>query len=158
MVDIPGFVVRGAIRSKKTSQRIITIPKKGAHRCHCGHLPGFPKIIPSEAHEEWHGCALRQCFAVKRLLSVAGVELPITDKINMEALFFQDVNRSDCTGLYESIADLLQDAQIISNDKIIESWDGSRRLKDAVNPRVEIYISILEEIPVQESLLAREKV
>lgn len=149
MTDIPGFVIRGAVRSKKTSQKIITIPKKGAHRCHCGHLPGFPKIIPSDAHAAWHASAITQCYEVKRLL---GVRLPIEGPVSIEAIFYQDSHRSDCTGLYESLADLLQDAQIISNDKIIEDWDGSRRLKDAANPRVEIFISVLAEKPVQEVL------
>jgi len=153
MLEVPGFVIRGAVRSKKTSQRIITIPKKGAHRCHCGHLPGFPKILPSEAHEAWHAAAMSQCYEVKRLLQSAGVVLPISSPISVEALFYQDANRSDCTGLYESLADLLQDAMIITNDKIIEDWDGTRRLLDKASPRVEVFLTILESVPVQESLL-----
>ncbi len=151
-MDVPGFVIHGAVRSKKTSQRIINIPKKGAHRCHCGHMPGFPKILPSEAHEAWHTAAMSQCYEVRRLLQSAGTVLPISSPISVEALFYQDANRSDCTGLYESLADLLQDSGIISNDKIIEDWDGSRRLKDAASPRCEIFIRVLDDGPRQEEL------
>lgn len=43
------------------------------------------------------------------------------------------------------------------DDRQIEDWDGSRRLVDAADPRVEIYISIVgPAAPVQESLIEDE--
>jgi Holliday junction resolvase RusA-like endonuclease len=47
---------------------------------------------------------------------------------------------------------MLQSAGILSNDNQIEDWDGSRRLKDAGRPRVEIYITVVQERAVQEDL------
>ena len=61
-------------------------------------------------------------------------------------------SRADAVGLYESLGDLLQDGGILANDKLIEDWDGSRRLKDARNPRVEIFLTIVENRAVQEDL------
>lgn len=152
-MDVPGFVLRGAVRSKKTSQRIVTIPTKGSRKCHaCGGLRGFHKILPSEAHERWHKAAMAECWQIKAILAQRGVVLPIAGPVNVEAIFYQDANRSDATGLYESLADLLQDALIIVNDKQIESWDGSRRRVDKANPRVEVFIEILGDVAVQESL------
>ncbi len=152
-VEIPGFVILGAVRSKKTSQEIITIPHKGSHKCRCcGNMPGFKKIIPSKAHGIWHKWAGEQCLGIKAVLRARGVVLPIVSLVSIEAHFFQDANRSDATGLYESLADLLQDVGIIQNDKLIEDWDGSRRLVDKARPRVEVYISVVAERAVQTEL------
>jgi Holliday junction resolvase RusA-like endonuclease len=52
----------------------------------------------------------------------------------------------------EAVGDMLQAADIIRDDRQICAWDGSRRMLDGAEPRVEIYITILEEIPVQEKL------
>jgi hypothetical protein len=152
-MEIPGFVLLGAIRSKKTSQQIVTIPSRGAHKCRvCGKMPGFPKIIPSEAHKLWHSYAMEQCIVVKAKLRQRGIILPIVSSLSVEAIFYQDANRADATGLYESLADLLQDAGIIQNDKLIEDWDGSRRKVDKGNPRVEVYLTVVEERLVQQDL------
>ncbi len=154
MSEIPGFMLTGAIRSKKTSQQFVAIPKKGTHRCRaCGHMPGFPKIIPSVAHKEWHTDAMQQCLKIRVGLRTEGVDLPIAGSVSIRALFYRDANRGDATGLYESLADLLQDAQILGNDSQIEHWDGSRRLVDKQRPRIEVHISVIEERAVQEELL-----
>ena len=44
-------------------------------------------------------------------------------------------------GLMQGTADLLEKAGILLNDRLIESWDGSRIMGlDKDNPRVEIEI------------------
>ncbi len=168
MTDIPGFVISGAPRSKKTSQQIVTIPAKGSRRCRacgqcagpekcdeCGQLiaKGFKKIIPSDAYEAWHKEAMVQLMIVKAKLRQRGVEVPITDLINVRALFYQDVDRADAVGLYEGLGDTLQDAGIIENDKQIAHWDGSRRLKDKARPRIEVWLTVISTAPAQGSLL-----
>lgn len=154
MIEVPGFVVRGAPRTKKNSPRIVTIPRKGALRCHtCGHMTGFPRILPSEAYEEWESAALRECLVIRPVLTAAGFTLPITSPIGIEALIYRDRNVGDLSNYLEAVADMLQAAGIIADDRQIEDWDGSRRLIDRDNPRVEIYITILEETPIQESFL-----
>ena len=152
--EIPGFVFHGPVRTKKTGQQIVTIPNKGAHRCRaCGHIKGFPRLIPSEAYKVWHLDAMRQSLGIKSGLKKAGIALPIAGLVSIKALVYQDANRADAVGLYESIADLLQDCGILQNDRQIEHWDGSRRLVDKANPRVEIYLSVLVERAVQEELV-----
>lgn len=167
MTEIPGFVLVGAVRTKKTGQQIITIPAKGSTRCRtcnkahgpeycqeCGQsASGFPKIIPSKAHGEWHAEAMRQCENIKPQLVREGVELPITALVNVKALFYQDADRADAVGLYESLADLLQDAGIIKNDKQIVSWEGSLPLVDRGGPRVEVYMTVLRAMPVTRELV-----
>jgi Holliday junction resolvase RusA-like endonuclease len=158
-LNVPGFVIRAAPRTKKGHGRIITIPnRKPACRC-CGHKPGFPKLLPSDAYEKWEADAIRQCMTIKPKLIAAGVELPIVHPIGIEAVFYlsptkEGLMRLDCpdlSNLLEAVGDMLQEAGIIKDDRIICDWDGSRRLLG--EPRVEIYITILETIPVQENLL-----
>lgn len=155
MIEIPGFVIEGAPRSKKTSQKIINLPRAGARQCAaCGHRPGFPKLIPSHAHEVWHKSAMEQCLVVKAKLRARGMVLPVVGFVNVRALFYQDVDRADAVGLYESLGDLLQDTGILENDRLIAHWDGSRRLKDATRPRVEVYLEVIQERAVEQELFA----
>ena len=152
-MDIPGFVIPGPPRTKKTSNRVISIPKKGAHRCaRCGHMPGFPKVLPSEAYEQWEAAAVLHCAIIKAALRSVGVELPITAPVSVDAQIYRDRNVGDVCGYQQAIGDMLQDAGIISNDSQIEDWDGTRRRIDRESPRVEIWITMLEEGPQQLKL------
>jgi Holliday junction resolvase RusA-like endonuclease len=48
----------------------------------------------------------------------------------------------DASNLYEAPQDALQRAGIISNDYWIRTHEGSNRLRDEANPRVEIILSV----------------
>jgi Holliday junction resolvase RusA-like endonuclease len=154
MRTVPGFVIHGPPRTKKNSQRIVSI---GPMCRTCGKRGGFPKVLPSEAYEQWQSAALRECVPIKIALLRCGFVLPISDPISVEALIYRERNVGDLSNYLEAVGDMLQAAGIITDDKIIEDWDGSRRLKDAADPRVGIYITILEEIPIQESLPCQEE-
>jgi hypothetical protein len=65
---------------------------------------------------------------------------PIRDAVNCRALFYRDANRGDAVGFYQGLADLLEQRAVIANDRLIVSWDGSRLLKDAAEPRVEVVL------------------
>ena len=155
-LDVPGFVIRGPVRSKKNSPRVYGT---GPVCRLCGKRSGFPKVLPSLAFEEWQADAIRQCMTIKSKLRAAGVEIPIVHPIGIEALFYLAPTKSgamrldcpDLSNLMEAVADMLQEAGIIKDDRLIEDWDGSRRLLG--EPRCEVYITILEEIPVQDSLI-----
>lgn len=55
--------------------------------------------------------------------------------------FMKQKSTADLSNLYELPQDCLEKAKIISNDRIIESHDGSRKdLIDANNPRTVIFI------------------
>lgn len=153
MIAIPGFVVYGPPRTKKTSGKIISIPKPGSRKCFaCGHRPGFPKIIPSDAFTEWQAEALRQMIAIRMKLAARGVSLPIAGLVSIEALIYRHAEVGDVCGFEQAIGDMLQEARVIFDDKQIEDWDGTRRLKDAENPRVEVYITVVEPRAVQMPL------
>lgn len=145
-MEIPGFVISGPPRTKKTSSRIIQIPKKGGKKCAvCHHRPGFPKLIPSEAHEEWLKEAMAQAARIKAIFLRQGVALPLEGPVSVEALIYRDRLTGDACGFYQAIGDMLQTAGFIANDAQIEDWDGSRRLKDAKRPRIEIYLTLVSE-------------
>lgn len=156
LTEVPGFVIRGAPRSKKNSPRVVNI---GPLCRTCGKRGGFPKVLPSLAYEEWEADAVKQCMGIKTKLRNAGVELPIVHPIGVEALFYlaptkDGVMRRDCpdlSNLLEAVGDMMQEAGIIQDDRQIADWDGSRRILG--EPRCEIFVTILEAIPVQESLL-----
>lgn len=153
--DVPGFVLRGAPRSKKNSPRVVNI---GPMCRACGKRGGFPKVLPSLAFEEWQHDAVIQCMKIKPNLIAAGVELPIVHPVGIEALFYvaptkSGVMRLDCpdlSNLMEALADMLQEAGIIKDDRQIEDWDGTRRMLG--EPRIEVFITILQKVPVQEAL------
>jgi len=153
VTEIPGFKVVGPPRTKKTHNRIIQIPIKGARRCRCcGKIPSVPRVLPSEQYELWEKSALAQAFGIRAGLERAGVALPIASLVNVRALIYREADVGDVAGYIQAVGDMLQAAGILKNDKQIESWDGSRRLKDATNPRVEIFITVLVEKAVQEDL------
>jgi hypothetical protein len=153
VVEIPGFVIYGAPRTKKTHNRVIFVPKKGAHKCFsCGHLPAFPKVLPSEAFETWEGEALTQFILIRAKLARRGVALPIAGLVSIEAKIYREQASGDHSGFTQAIGDVLQKARILYDDAQIEDWDGTRRLKDAANPRVEIFITVVEPRAVQEDL------
>lgn len=149
MRELPGFVIRAIPRTKKNSQRIVSMGKQ----CRvCGKRGGFPKVLPSLAYEEWLESALVQCHGIRQALTNWGAVLPIEAPVGIEAHIYRDRNVGDLSNFLEAIGDMLQAAGIIKDDRQIEDWDGSRRLKDADNPRVEVFLTILSDQPVQESL------
>ena len=62
----------------------------------------------------------------------------------MRAVFYTAKRqRPDLTNLEQAVGDMLEKAGVITNDYWIGSWDGSRRLKDWDEPRVEITIRLM---------------
>jgi Holliday junction resolvase RusA-like endonuclease len=65
--------------------------------------------------------------------------------ISIMFLFYRNNKRKvDLSNLYEFPQDILEGAGIITNDNLIESHDGSRKLHDKESPRTEIYIKKYE--------------
>lgn len=152
-MELPGFVLRGAPRTKKTHSRIVNIPMKGAHKCRlCGRMPGRPRLIPSEAHEEWFAYVQDQARNIVATLRLRGFVLPIKEQVSISAQIYRDRATGDACGYYQAIGDMLQAVGIIDNDALIEDWNGSRRLKDAADPRIEIYVTVLESKPAQAEM------
>lgn len=118
------FTLTGAPRTKKTSSRLV-------------RAGGRAVILPSAAYAAWNRLAQIQLARVR----AAATGLPLAGNVNVRALIYREALIGDATGFYQAIADTLQEGGVVVNDRQIVSWDGSRLLKDAAEPRVEIEIS-----------------
>lgn len=119
--DEVNLTILGPPRTKKTHQQIVWVK-------------GKPRIIPSKPFREWENNAIPQIKAQWK-------GDPISEKIKVTAIFYRQAATGDLNNYMQALADTLQNAGVIKNDSLIESWDGSRKLKDAKNPRVEVKIS-----------------
>jgi hypothetical protein len=116
------LVIHGAPRTKKTSNRVMK-------------FGGRLKVVPSEAWCAWRDIAVQQ---------IAGRRAP-AGPLNCTALFYRAARVGDATGFYQGLADVLQEAGVVTDDKHIVAWDGSRLLADSRNPRVELTLTPLEQ-------------
>lgn len=119
------LTINGAPRTKKNSGRIVK----------CGV---FPRLLPSKAFEDWNRDA--QQLIRMQLPPNWG---PLHAPVNCKALFYRKADIGDACGYYQALADALEEAEVVFNDGLIVSWDGSRMLKDAKNPRIEVLIEVL---------------
>lgn len=110
-----------------------------------------PLLVPSAAYLEWERAAIRSLLGegiIKRVPSDSRTPTyrvqavaPIGFPVNCRALIYRDALRGDAVGFYQAIGDFLQLAGVVDNDKWIVSWDGSRMLKDAKRPRIELELT-----------------
>ena len=117
------FTIHGTPVTKKNSGQIVMVGK-------------FPKIFPSKAFRAWNKEAQLQ-------LAMARPKFALACPVNVEALFYREKSIGDAVGFYQALADALEEAHVVENDRWIVSWDGSRMLKDARNPRIEVTITPL---------------
>lgn len=97
---------------------------------------GRPVMLPSPEYTAWEtGCV--------RAAVYDRTDPSIEHEVNCCALIYRHANVGDATGYYQAIADCLEKLGIVKNDRLIVSWDGSRLLKDAENPRVEVTLSAI---------------
>jgi Holliday junction resolvase RusA-like endonuclease len=118
----------------------LTIPgpprtkKNGGTIKMCGRIR---KKIPSEAWMRWRDASI---FEIRKQFAAARIA-PIDFPINCAALFYRDAACGDACGFYQGLADLLEEAGVVADDKWITQWDGARLLKDSKWPRVELEIT-----------------
>lgn len=134
-VDRDGEIVPP--RTKKNSPQLIPRMK-------------HPILVPSEAYRAWErGClnSLKRAGLIVRDREHKTWRLaqgdPIRVPVNCRALIYRDRLVGDAVGFYQAIGDFLEAAGIVENDRLIQSWDGTRLLKDAARPRIEL---MLEEV------------
>ena len=101
--------------------------------------------IAPPAYRRWKKLADSQFLLVKVAALRARIALPIRDRVQICALFYRDRESGDLDNYEKGLGDWLQHVGIIGNDRQIASWDGSRLLKDAARPRIEIEITPFEE-------------
>ncbi len=133
------IVIPGAPRTKKNHGRVVRVKDKPVH-------------LPSDAWRRWRdGAILFARAGYTRAALAAGLPsrparegggyAPLAQPVNCAAWFYRDAETGDAVGYYQGLADLLQEAGVVADDKWIVSWDDSRMLKDAHNPRVEVTLS-----------------
>jgi len=115
------LTILGAPRTKKNSSRVLTF---GTRR----------KIVPSEPYLRWRDAAVMQIPRALRLPD---------QPYNCRLLIYRERRTGDAVGYYQAVADMLEEAGVLSDDKWIVAWDGSRLLHDKHRPRVEIEITPL---------------
>jgi Holliday junction resolvase RusA-like endonuclease len=139
------LTITGPPRTKKTSQRIFV-----------NRRTGKPFITSSGIATDWASGAIvqlrRQAADLPRSDYVTKVKGRKVTKnavwvkpVRVTALFYRDGERGDLCGYMQAVGDALEAAGIVSNDKIIGSWDGSLRLIDRKNPRVELELMALPD-------------
>jgi Holliday junction resolvase RusA-like endonuclease len=125
------YVIKLPPITKKNSQQILT-----------NHKTGRPFIMPSAKYKQYEKEAA--WFLKPR------PPRPIECAVNIKCLFYLPTRRRcDLTNLLEAVDDLLVHAGIIADDHygIVESHDGSRCFVDKDNPRTEITITRMIDMP-----------
>jgi Holliday junction resolvase RusA-like endonuclease len=125
MPAILSIILLAPPRTKKNSGQFVSIGRGDKKR---------NIILPSKAYREWESLVLGQ--AKKQ-----GGQLCIDYPVNARAVFYRERMTGDAVGYYQAIADVLQKAGVLKDDRWIVSWDGSRLDKDPVCPRVEVELT-----------------
>lgn len=116
------LTIIGAPRTKKCHSQIVRVG-------------GRVRLIPSKQYLAYRDDALWQLKAAWR-------REPIDLKVNCAAVFHRDRATGDLVNYLQALADILEDAGVIVNDRQIVTFDGSRLAKDAARPRVEVLLTL----------------
>ncbi len=123
------FTIDGPPRTKKNHQRIIRVK-------------GRPVIMQAKTADEWGKSAILQLMGQLRL---TGFPAGSGDAVSLRALVYRDRNVGDLGNYLAAICDALERAGVVVNDRLIQSFDGSRLLIDRKNPRVELELTPMVE-------------
>lgn len=126
------FVVVGAPRTKKNHSRIV------------GRFTARPRVLPSQQYETWEQGAMGSMYGIRAAARKFGWGLPLAQDVNCRAVFYRDADSGDATGYYQALADFLEKAGVVVNDRQIKQWDGSRLAKDRDNPRIEVWLEAID--------------
>lgn len=162
------LTIHGEPRTKKTSNElaflgrtadiagwlrgILSLPPKQQLRA----LLSRVRVVPSKKYRQW----LRKAVVQFRETP----PLPLLDQPwNCKATIYRSRRIGDLIGYEQAVADFLQDknlgtrkmpVHILTNDKWIQGWDGSRLEIDKAKPRVEVELTPMEHtIDLMETLV-----
>lgn len=123
------LVILGRPASKKNSMRIVRVR-------------GRPLVIQSSAYLGWASIAIPQLRAQwARSYAASG---PIGYPVNLRAIVYRArAGRADLLNFLASVSDVLEEAGVLVDDKLVAGLDGSRLLVDRARPRVEIELAPL---------------
>lgn len=139
--------------TKKTSGDVIMTGQVICRNCkRREHL----RVVPAERFVEFETECASFAPLIASKIERGGVTLPIAGPVNVAAVFYRDADIGDLAGYLQALGDVLQSTRIsdkgkitrkgvlgiITDDKQIVSWDGSRLSKDSVRPRIECVITV----------------
>jgi len=127
MAKLTRLVIPGQPATKKNSQ---------VARC----VNGKPVVLQSKAYRNYEKMALKALLACP-CESFTG---PVVVTVHY---WLKDKRRPDLTNLLQATADILEKAGVISDDREIVSWDGSRIMGVSPDPRAEITIRPVSQRP-----------
>lgn len=129
------LVLSGAApRTKKTHNRTVEVGR----RCRCCGRGKRTAVMPSEQWEAW-----RDLLVPHIKIALPARWVPIAQPVNCAALFYRERDIGDSHGFYQGLADVLQEAGVVADDRWIKTWDGARLLKDPARPRVELVLTAI---------------
>lgn len=129
------FVLPVVPRTKKNHGQVV---QRGTRKFH----------VSSDAYQEMEAkiksfsCSLGG-YVLHRSHLVLLASFRLAQPLNCCAIFYRDADRGDAVGYYQGLADCLEAAGVVSDDKWIAQWDGSRLTKDANRPRIEVVLTAL---------------
>jgi hypothetical protein len=141
------FVLPVTPRTKKNSRTHVR------KRAKTGNMITVP--LPSDAYREMEGQivmwartslatdANRSLVFDRNNKACRAERLFLAQPINCCAIFYRDADRGDAVGYYQGLADALEAAGVVADDKWIKQWDGSRLAKDAGRPRIEVTLTAI---------------
>ena len=137
------FVLPVVPRTKKNSRE--HIKRRTKH----GKLITVP--IPSAPYRQMEALEGQiVVFVARRQLRLAAFPFPVSmqalrleQPINCAAIFYREKDLGDAVGYYQGLADALEAAGVVADDKWIKQWDGSRLAKDAERSRIEVTLTAI---------------
>ena len=132
------FVLPVTPRTKKNSRTHVR------KRAKTGNMITVP--LPSDAYREMEGQIVKWTRAIAGFLIRDGrvhdmSALFLSQPLNCCAIFYREKDIGDAVGYYQGLADALEAAGVVADDKWIKQWDGSRLAKDASRPRIEVTLT-----------------
>lgn len=96
----------------------------------------FP--VSSDKYKKWEAFAY---LCIKKAKLGPTISGPVN--VSMKFYFKNHAHECDLDNLFAGPNDVLQKALVIENDKLVYSFDGSRKVFDDPNERIEIEITAL---------------
>lgn len=94
-------------------------------------------VRQSDGYRRFRNAVVRHLASFK-----AELGLPLPDlRYTLTARFFTDNDSADLLGLLQGLADALENAGVVANDRVFHSFDGSGQQLDKLRPRVELTIT-----------------
>lgn len=143
-------LIHGIPRTKKTSGQGVVLPPKikgGKYRAVMFPAADW-RIWVKEARIMIDGLSFVNVKkSIPRLVPLAGeprLWTPLSVPMNCAAVFYLgNRQHGDTLGYLQGLADLLQEREVVANDRHIITWDGSRVVHNGTTPRVEVTLTDL---------------